>query len=160
PRGLEFLQTKIARSVPPQLALPDLSSQLYNCPFTDDDPTLYVTNGVANVNIHRVDLIPSSARLEAHVQMDLVVDADVRVARPYACLGEANCQLHASAQNLGIGAVVDVQNVSGQVQVTLSSIDLSLSPDMFQLDSTGCLLGDFVELVIDLFKGWILNALQ
>src|SRR5262249_25423204 len=82
------------------------------------------------------------------------------VTRPYACLGEANCQLHASAQNLGIGAVVDVQNVSGQVQVTLSSIDLSLSPDMFQLDSTGCLLGDFVELVIDLFKGWILNALQ
>jgi long-subunit fatty acid transport protein len=160
PRGIDFLQTKIARSVPPQLALPPLSSQLYNCPFTDNDPTLYVSNGVANVVVHRVDLIPSSAQLQARINMDLSVDADVRVTKPYACFGEANCQIHAAAQNLGIGATVNITNVNGKVNVDLAAIDLSLSADMFQLDSSGCLLGDFVELVIDLFKGWILDALE
>jgi len=159
-RGIDFISEQVRRLVPTENTLPDFQSVLYDCPLTDNDPTLYVTNGHLTLHMDAVQLTPMSGTLDGFIQLDAQVTADARITKPYACFGEANCHITATAQNLMIRPSFAVRTTQGQVDVELTQIDITVAPNDFNVDSSGCALGDFAVGILDLFKGWILDHVK
>lgn len=159
PDGIDQL-TEVARShLPEEHTLESLERVLSECPG-GRKIVARVPETTIDLAWHELDLRTVDGALQVHVVLDLAVQTPLTLENPYACFGEAICDLSASAQNLEIDvALAAATGPHGGVEFHGADVSLALTADDLDLRSENCLLGDVAEWFINAVETWAVDLL-
>jgi len=159
PAGLRFVAQEVPRYLPSVFHAPGFTSQLVDCPFTDHDTDLTVSNMTTGVTISDLSITPTTDRLTVRIVARASGLASLRVTRPYACVGyplecRAGFQI---ARAVATGRFSPTLQ-GGAVKLRDPDVELQLTKQDLTIEVSDCgFVGTLLNLVLPLFKGYIVD---
>lgn len=158
--GMGFLEAQLPSYVPPHLAPPAMTMELFTCPG-GRVVTLTQSDTEIDLIVHDVQLtVPEPGVLRAELRFDVFAAGSAYVQYPYACFGYADCRDELAL--VGARATADFRagmGADGRASVELIDVQLYADADDVQFALSDCAIDDVVNFVIDVAKDWLLGML-
>jgi len=159
PAGLRFVAQEVPRYLPGVFKPAGFTSQLVNCPFTDHDTDLTVSQVTTGVTITDLGITPTSNRLTVRIAARASGLAALKVTRPYACVGyPLECVAGFQVERVvAVGRFTPALE-SGAVRLRDPNLELQLAKQDVTIEVSDCgFVGSLLNLVLPLFKGYIVE---
>ena len=158
PEGFDALSTEALARAPEQFITPVFDTVLFDCPLSERNVTGNVPPTGVNLAFHEIELRAEDGRFIAGVNFDIDVATDVFLDNPYACFGDAECEITASIQNLGIEVELAAgTSAEGGIEFHGAMVDLDLTAEDMNLQSEGCAVGEVVDWLFNTFDNWLVE---
>ena len=156
--GFDALSTEALARAPELFTTPVLDAVLYDCPATERNVTTHVPPTNVNLAFHSLELRAENDRFVAAVDFDVDLATNVFIDNPVACFGDADCDVIAGVQNLGIEVELAAgTSPEGGIEFHGAMVDIELSADDLTIESEGCAVGEVVDWLFNTFDTWLLE---
>jgi hypothetical protein len=159
PAGLRFVAQEVPRYLPGVFKPPGFTSQLVDCPFTDHDTDLTVSQVTTGVTVTDLSITPTTNRLTVRIAARASGVASLKVTRPYACVGyPLECVAGFQVDRVvAVGRFTPALE-SGAVRLRDATVELQLAKQDVTIEVSDCgFVGTLINLVLPLFKGYIVD---
>lgn len=157
PEGLDAM-ARLARDLAPEMiTTTELDTTVFECPGTPRAVTGHVPPTDIALNFDSIGLRAMDGTLQASVVFDVDVATDVFIDNPYACLGEAECDVTASVQNLEVDVTLALMSTPDGIALSASDVELALTPADLNIQSEGCVVGEVATWLFNTFENWALE---
>lgn len=158
PEGLDVLADVAESFLPSRYATSDFDTVVFNCPAGARMVSGHVPPTDISLNFDGLDLRSEDGQLVVSTRMDVALATEVFLENPYACFGEATCDVSAAIDDLAIDVVLAAGTAAGGgVEFHSAMIDLNLSAEDLNMESEGCAVGEVATWLLDTFEDWALE---
>lgn len=158
PEGFDALSREALARAPEQFITPVFDTMLFDCPLSERNVTGNIPPTSVNLAFHEIELRAEDGRFIAGVNFDIDVATDVFLDNPYACFGDAECEVTASIQNFGIEVELAAgTSAEGGIEFHGATVDLELTAEDMNLESEGCAVGEVVDWLFNTFDNWLIE---
>lgn len=157
--GAQQLRDIALERLPPVLSTDTFDRVVYDCPG-ERNVTGHVPPTDVGLGWHSLDLRVEDGRFYAATVIDIDVATPVFIDNPYACFGEATCDVTANVRELGIEIELAASSgADGNVEFHGVMVDLALTPEDLSIESEGCAVGEVALFLFDTFEAWALDLM-
>lgn len=161
PAGIDQLTTVAAQHVPEQLTVEALDRELYDCPASERVISAHVPDTDVHIGWHSMGVRAEDGALVVDAVIDLDVATPLTLDNPYACFGEATCDLSASVRELAVEVELAASTgPEGGVELHGATVALDLTAEDLDIDSEECLIGDVATWLFEAVEGWALDLMM
>ncbi len=159
PSGIDQMTTVAMSHLPEDLPIAALDAELYDCPGSRT-----ITAHVPDVNVelgwHELSLRTADGALLVDTVIDIDVATPLTIDNPYACFGEAMCDVTAAVRQLDVAVeLAAATGPDGGVEFHGAMVGLDLTADDLDIASEGCLVGDVAEWLLNAVETWALDLM-
>lgn len=160
PSGIDQLTTVAMSHVPEELAIEPLDRELYDCPG-DGAITAHVPETTIELGWHELELRTVDGALIVRTVLDVDVANTLTLDNPYACFGEAMCDLSASVRDLEVEVELAASTgPEGGIEFHGAEVALDLTAEDLDIDSENCLVGDVATWLFNAVESWALDLVM
>lgn len=158
PAGFDQLRAAAEQKLPPSFSVEAFEKVLFDCPGTRQVTGAIPATDIA-LGFDDLVLEAGDGVLKVSLVLDVnVTDTPLFIDNPYACFGEATCDISAGVANLGIALELAAgTSATGTIEFHGANVDLSLVPDDLNVESEGCTIGEITLFFFNTFESWILD---
>jgi len=159
PEGLDALTDVAMSRIPNEVVVPSMDRELYDCPGSRVI-SAWIPDVPVGLAMHDLSLSTEDGRIFVGTVLDVDVAAPVDIDNPYACFGEAHCDLSAALRNLGARVELAAgTSPDGGIAFHGASVDIMITPEDLDLESESCAIGEVATWLFNAFEGWALDFL-
>lgn len=160
PAGIDQLTTVAAQHVPEELTVPAIDRELYDCPG-ERVISAHVPDVGVQLGWHSMGVRAEDGSLVVDAVIDIDVATPLTIDNPYACFGEAMCDLTAAVRELAVEVELAASTgPEGGVELHGATVALDLTADDLDIDSEECLIGDVATWLFEAVEGWALDLMM
>jgi hypothetical protein len=155
--GAEQLRDIALERLPPVFSTDTFDADVFDCPG-ERVVTGHVPPTDIHLGWHSLDLRVEDGRFYASTVISIDVATTVTIDNPYACFGEAICDVTAAVHELGVEIELAASTgPDGGVELHGATVGLALTPEDLNMESEGCAVGEVATWLFDTFEAWALE---
>ncbi|MEM9863035.1 MAG: hypothetical protein AAF938_15675 [Myxococcota bacterium] len=156
--GFDAIGELAEELAPTELSTPELDTTLFDCPATARVISAHVPPTDVGLGLERIQLRAQDGGFSASARLSADVNTTIFLDNPFACLGEAECDVIATADDVPVEIAFGLATgPDGGVELTSTVVNLPLTSADVDLQSEGCATGEVVTWLFDAFENWLLE---